>query len=103
MNSIIQPTNAWIWLGITDADSEDTWYWPATKTEATYTRFHPTEPNGGTGENCAIIWQENGSWADLNCASTLNYNICERPIDKPAPKPVSQGKVFNRQRLSTNK
>jgi len=63
-----------------------------TKQDATYTRFHPGEPNGGTNENCAVIAQENGNWADVNCASQLNYNICEKPTVKTTAKAVTQGK-----------
>ena len=81
-----------IWLGLTDAQSEDNWYWPTTKADVNYTRFHPGDPNGGTGENCVIIWQENGNWADLSCGSNLGYHVCERPADKPAPTPISEGK-----------
>jgi len=63
-----------------------------TKQDAVYTRFHPGEPNGGTNENCAVIAQENGNWADLSCGYQLDYHVCEKATEKPAPKAISQGK-----------
>jgi hypothetical protein len=77
-----------LWLGATDLVKDGTWAWETFASSLNYTRFAPGDPNGGTQENCLIMWQENGNWADLSCMTTLNYHVCEKPTTKPLP-PVS--------------
>ncbi len=35
------------------------------------------EPNGGTAENCAQIWDA-GGWNDAGCGNTCKF-VCEKP------------------------
>ncbi|HWM92446.1 MAG TPA: C-type lectin domain-containing protein [Thermoanaerobaculia bacterium] len=62
------------WLGLTDIAQEDVWRWHD-GTLLNYEGWAEKEPNGGTNENCGMMWP-GGSWNDLNCAWTLRF-VCE--------------------------
>jgi hypothetical protein len=66
---------------------EGTWKWQTFGNIANYTRFNPGEPNGGTNENCLLMWTENGNWIDGACTWSTNFHLCEKPNSKPPPPP----------------
>ena len=68
-----------LFLGLTDVQVEGRWRWQSTGTRAKYTLFQLGEPNGGTSENCVVIAQGNGKWADVSCSTRLNQHLCEKP------------------------
>lgn len=56
-----------VWLGLTDAATEDTWV-DGDGAAAPYLGFTPTEPNGGTAEACAVLdTGTQGGWYDQAC------------------------------------
>jgi Lectin C-type domain len=63
---------------------EQTWVWQTFGNRVNFTNFNDGEPNGDVNENCLLISQNNGKWADANCMSNQQY-ICEKPIAKPSP------------------
>merc|ERR550519_1111302 len=79
-----------IWIGGSDKAKEGTWV-DHSGTELTYTNWKtPTEPNGGTRENCiAFIISWDGKWNDAPCAHKYNSQkaLCEYDRTLPGPKP----------------
>ncbi|XP_066267584.1 uncharacterized protein [Branchiostoma lanceolatum] len=74
------------WIGLTDAASEGQWVFQDGQTlESTgYSNWDGTEPDGGTGENCAALSRTTGSpWVDVKCNSDRKL-ICQ--IDPGCPK-----------------
>ena len=76
-----QAENAWLvttfggsthyWIGFTDKDSEGTWQW-VNGEEVTYTNWNSGEPNGGKGENYALLYMsgnKSGKWNDTSLNS----------------------------------
>ena len=56
------------WIGLTDVDVEGTWTWGSGQ-EPSYTNWEPSEPNGGSGQNCVMKWFTGyaGQWNDYYC------------------------------------
>ncbi|KAJ8047705.1 Alpha-N-acetylgalactosamine-specific lectin [Holothuria leucospilota] len=57
------------WIGYDDIGREGRWTWKD-NSKRIYTRWSPGRPNGGRGENCGEIWnQQNGlgNWNDEDC------------------------------------
>ena len=57
------------WLGASDSDSEDEWYWineDDEKENVSFKAWLPDEPNGKTNENC-LMMTKSGDWIDLTC------------------------------------
>ena len=98
----MQPQDSKIWLGASDQKQEGVWMWQAEEKVAKYTRFNPGEPSAGNGENCLAMVQENGNWGDQSCASTLNFNICEKQLEKPSATPSPIFSVFFFQKSSSS-
>ncbi|XP_069691016.1 hemolymph lipopolysaccharide-binding protein-like [Periplaneta americana] len=44
-----------------------------------FQKWHPNEPNGGTGENCGCLHKPEGTLADVSCSLALPF-FCEREI-----------------------
>ena len=71
-------TVAYFWNGLTDTETETVWKWIDNGEAATFTDFHPTEPNRGTDENCVIMFFPfDYQWADYEC-NLLATPICEK-------------------------
>jgi hypothetical protein len=77
--------NSWIasnlagldrWTGLTDMAAEGVWRWQDGSLLGSYRNWSPGEPNGGSSENCMMMWV-GGAWNDLNCTWTLPF-ICEK-------------------------
>lgn len=69
------------YVALTDAAREGTWRWAApslTFPEAvTQAVWQAGEPNGGVGENCAVLWQDHGDrFGDVPCANASDF-VCE--------------------------
>lgn len=60
-------SNYHLWIGITDADEEGVWRKFSDDSEIE-PFFELTEPNGGYGENCMLMFLPNGLWVDTSCA-----------------------------------
>lgn len=79
----VQMTGTAVWLGGTDEVSEGQWLWPDgtvfydSGTNAEYSNFAVSEPNGAASENCLQL-ATSGTWSDESCASTTGY-LCEGP------------------------
>lgn len=76
--------NAWIesksntsyrWIGLSDLDQEAIWLW-TDGTAPIYLNWSPSEPNGGTKENCVNMW-DGGTCNDLYC-DWLEPFVCEQ-------------------------
>ncbi|KAK3879553.1 hypothetical protein Pcinc_015888 [Petrolisthes cinctipes] len=66
-----------VWALADDDPHEGTWKNTDTDEVLTYVNWMPSEPNGGTGENCVIEATANiKSWIDVSCASSYWY-ICQ--------------------------
>ena len=88
-----QPQGTSVWLGGTDLASEGDWVWQGSGNDIVYDRFQPSEPNGGTAENCLIMMYENGNWIDGSCSSPQNFHICEIPTTKPTTPAPKAGNI----------
>ncbi|XP_073770859.1 uncharacterized protein [Danio rerio] len=65
-----------VWIGLTDSDEEGSWKWVYGPGMPTGFRFWGTfEPNGKTGENCAVSYSS--GWADYPCNAYFQW-ICEK-------------------------
>ncbi|CAG2235688.1 unnamed protein product [Mytilus edulis] len=66
-----------LWIGLTDNEHEGTWNWnDGTKPDFLY--WAPGEPNGYSGENCAIIDKSARKWHDVKCSiSDLYSAVCQ--------------------------
>ena len=75
------------WIGLSDAVSEGWWHWSDGSSSA-YRRWHSGEPNGGTGENCAMM--SSVDWYDVGCNQQKPY-LCAFSSSWPpfAPRPIS--------------
>ena len=77
-------------LGMSDVETEGTWLWDSDGTPVVWTNWSPTDPPGGTDENCAAMLRTLGNagpeWATLLCAYTSAYDeiakslICQKGI-----------------------
>ncbi len=56
-------TQGYLWLGLSDTATEGTWLWSDGRTP-TYTRWLNGQPDGGTGENHAVLMENSNLWAD---------------------------------------
>lgn len=59
-------SNYHLWIGVTDEVQEDVWR-KFTDNSIAQTQFELNEPNGGTGENCMLMFLPNGLWVDTSC------------------------------------
>jgi len=48
-------TDDFVYLGMTDEGHEGQWTYMSDNSTPTFTKWHSSRPNGGTGENCAIL------------------------------------------------
>ena len=89
-----QPQSTPIWLGGQDINKEGSWIWQTSGDDIDYSKFQPGEPNGGTGENCLLMYYENGNWIDSTCTNAYNYHLCERLAAKPTLPPQSREGIY---------
>ncbi|XP_013403251.1 C-type lectin domain family 3 member A-like [Lingula anatina] len=65
-----------IWLGADDIAQDGDWRWNAANGDPVdYSEWHPSEPNGGAGENCMELYSD-GTWNDKSCSNTRSF-LCE--------------------------
>ncbi|XP_045163949.2 perlucin-like [Mercenaria mercenaria] len=69
------------WIGLQDIDIEGVWRWYDDNEVVTYTDWHPGEPAGSTGEDCAVIHSGDYLWQDYPCDRTFPP-ICERNMNE---------------------
>lgn len=58
---------------------EGTWSLSSSGATAPYFNWANSEPNGGTGENCASMNIASGNWMDTPCSYSYN-TLCEKVI-----------------------
>jgi hypothetical protein len=73
-----------LWVGYSDADTEGTWAWVTGVTGDTAPVWSGSEPDdgGGSGENCAVLSDDNGLLSDRTCEDSYSF-ICEIPAAAP--------------------
>lgn len=77
-------SNYHLWIGATDVDEEDVWRKFVNNEIVKETPFELKEPNGGTGENCILMFLPNGRWVDTSC--DIEWNACVPcQVDHKAP------------------
>ena len=76
--------NMQIWIGLTDQQTEGTWMYADGSPLAQFNKWKEGAPNGGEGENCAVMLpnQDNGVWDDKNCTSKAPF-VCTKPKGDP--------------------
>lgn len=75
---------AYCWIGAHDQIKEGDWLWSHNWVKVTFTKWNtlatPIEPNGGTDENCVMVYGRTETvfkkWNDLSCDRKLHY-ICK--------------------------
>ncbi|XP_066975828.1 uncharacterized protein [Macrobrachium rosenbergii] len=60
-------SNYHLWIGITDEQSEGEWHKFTDNTIVKDPPFELSEPNGGDGENCVLMFLPSGLWVDTSC------------------------------------
>ena len=68
-----------VWIGGTDAASEDAWVWSPSNTPLSYTNWYAGQPDngGGGGEHCLeFSWGGPGKWNDGDCTVELKC-VCQ--------------------------
>uniref|UniRef100_A0A0P4W8Z6 Uncharacterized protein n=1 Tax=Scylla olivacea TaxID=85551 RepID=A0A0P4W8Z6_SCYOL len=76
-------SNYHLWIGVTDQEEEDVWR-KFTDNSIAETQFELNEPNGGTGENCMLMFLPNGLWVDTSCVIKWPACVpCE--VDRTSP------------------
>lgn len=73
MNTLRGTNN--VWVGYTDAAVEGTWKW--LDSSSSYSNWSPSQPSGGTGFNCAYMWDNYAGQMDDNDCSIGRRFICE--------------------------
>ena len=77
-----------MWIGLVQGDSEEVdaaWTWQSSGLAPETTYWDPVEPNddpteGEDGEEqCAIIAEHSGEWADVACDVIIPTFVCEYP------------------------
>eukprot|EP00105_Crassostrea_gigas_P041285 XP_019925433.1 PREDICTED: perlucin-like protein [Crassostrea gigas] len=71
----LNETGAW-WIGAVLDPVKNVWVWDHSGTAFNFTNWHPTQPNGGGHEQCAMMWDAD-LWQDYPCTDMFNI-ICER-------------------------
>jgi hypothetical protein len=56
-------TQGYLWLSLSDTVTEGTWLWSDGNAPA-YARWLDGQPDGGTGENHAVLMENSNQWAD---------------------------------------
>jgi RHS repeat-associated protein len=64
INTNFDANAQYYYIGLTDQAQEGQWKWISGET-APYTNWYPGEPNGGTGENYALMYSSN-RWIDIS-------------------------------------
>ncbi|XP_047488093.1 uncharacterized protein LOC125038600 [Penaeus chinensis] len=77
-------SNYHLWIGVTDEEEEDVWR-KFTDNSVAQTQFELNEPNGGTGENCMLMFLPNGRWVDTSCV--IKWPACV-PCEVDRRKPL---------------
>ena len=74
-------------LGLSDVEIEGSWLYDSDRSTVAFTNWHPGQPRGGTGKNCAVMRNfANGGafWSDVPCLSDGDLNafnmslICQK-------------------------
>ena len=72
----------YIWIGLQDIDNEGQFVYHSTRENASFLNWNSNQPNGGTGQNCAILGytdSHKGKWFDEPCTIKLPF-LCEIPL-----------------------
>lgn len=70
-------TQGYLWLGLSDAATEGAWLW-SDGNAPTYNRWLDGQPNGGIGENHAVLMENSNQWADAAAAFIAAGYLFER-------------------------
>ena len=69
-----------MWLGGTDQASEGNFIWVSSGAPFAYTNWYPGDPDGSTGQDCALLgYHGTNQWIDDICHELTNQiaTLCE--------------------------
>ena len=73
--------NSFVFLDLTDQVVEGEWRWRTDNSPVTWVNWsnNPIQPDGGTGENCAVVapGRDDKGWLDDRCDS-LHFTVCQK-------------------------
>jgi hypothetical protein len=70
------------WVGASDLDSEGQWTWADGSAFDDPAAWAPAQPNGQTGQNCAVLSRTTSLLYDESCSRRLPV-LCEPPFSAP--------------------
>merc|ERR1712227_239217 len=75
------------WIGLTDVNSQETFYWAESGEEATYFNWGARQPDNNRDEDCVFksLTLAHSGWQDMICSHDNSYfmdlhALCEYPV-----------------------
>ena len=68
------------WIGLTDLDSQETFYWAESGEEATYFNWGARQPDNNRDEDCVFksLTVQHSGWQDMICWRYISWNTINK-------------------------